>query len=92
MERIDWFKINERSQQKYANFMAALASLGTVLEDADRIVKAYTDAYETERPTGYAVVEPEELKDAAEDLTASLNSLVAKGRKHEAKLKAWEWS
>jgi hypothetical protein len=92
VERIDWFKINDRSKQKYDTFVAALGSLGMALEDADRLVKAYSHAYDAEKPTGWGIVEPEELFDAAEDLTESLNSLVIKARKHESKLKAWEWS
>lgn len=92
MERIDWFKINDRSKQKYDNFVTALDSLGIALEDADQIVKSYRDAYDEYKPVGWGVVEPEELFDAAEDLTESLNSLVVKARKHEAKLKSWEWT
>lgn len=92
MERIDWFKLNGRSKQKYDNFVAALDALGIALEDADQLVKAYSDAYNEHKPTGWGYVEPEELFDAAEDLNDSLNSLVVKARKHEAKLKSWEWT
>lgn len=92
MERIDWFKLNERSRQKYDTFVSALGSLGIALEDADKLVKHYRDAYDEAKPTGWGIVEPDELKDAAEDLTESLNSLVIKARKHESKLKSWEWT
>jgi hypothetical protein len=92
VERIDWFKLNDRSKQKYDNFVTALDALGMALEEADQLVKAYVHAYEREKPVGWGFVEPEEMFDAAEDLTESLNSLVVKARKHEAKLKAWEWS
>lgn len=91
MERIDWFKLNERSQKKYETFTAALGSLGVALEEADKLVKSYTDAYDTGNPIGWGVVEPEELTAAAADLNESLNSLVVKARKHEAKLRSWEW-
>lgn len=92
VERIDWFKLNGRSRQKYDTFIAALDSLGMALEDADQIVKAYSHAYDEHKPIGWGIVEPDELFDAAEDLTESLNSLVVKARKHEAKLKSWEWT
>lgn len=92
MERIDWFKLNERSKQKYENFVNALSALGMALEDADQLVRAYGHAYDTEKPTGWGYVEPDELFDAAEDLNDSMNSLVVKARKHESKLKSWEWT
>jgi hypothetical protein len=92
VERIDWLKLNGRSKQKYDTFVTALDSLGMALEDADQIVKAYGDACKDNLPIGWEIVEPEELFDAAEDLNESLNSLVVKARKHEAKLKAWEWT
>ncbi|GAB3236423.1 hypothetical protein GCM10027447_34760 [Glycomyces halotolerans] len=92
MDKIDWFKANERSLRKYENFTSALASLGVALEDTEKVVKQYLNA----APSGAAArnilhVEPEELKAALADLYESLNSLVAKARKHEAKLKSWEW-
>lgn len=92
MERIDWFKLNDRSKQKYDNFVSALDALGMALEDADTIARSYRDAYEAEKPTGWGIVEPDELIDAADDLTESLNSLVIKARSHESKLKSWEWT
>ena len=91
MERIDWFKLNERSQKKYETFTAALGSLGIALEDAEKLTKSYADAYGNGRPADWGIVEPEELTDAVADLNESLNSLVVKARKHEAKLRSWEW-
>lgn len=92
MERIDWFKVNDRSKKKYDTFISALDSLGMVLEEADQLVKAYSDAYENEKPTGWGVVEPPELTKAADDLNEGMNSLVVKARKYEANLKSWEWT
>jgi hypothetical protein len=90
VEKIDWFKANERSLRKYENFTSALAALGIALEDARKVIKnlmAEPVVYER----SFMHVEPEELKAAEGDLYESLNSLVAKSRKHESKLKSWEW-
>ena len=91
VEKIDWFKLNERSQKKYETFTASLTALGVALEDGEKLVRIYREVYEDEHPQGWGIVEPEELEAARDDLTESLNSLVAKARKHEAKLKSWEW-
>lgn len=90
MEKIDWFKANERSLRKYENFRSALAALGFALDVADTVVDKYVGATSS---SGRVLtrVEPEELKAAQRDLYESLNSLVAKAHKHEAKLKSWEW-
>ncbi|WP_100447022.1 hypothetical protein [Glycomyces xiaoerkulensis] len=92
MDKIDWFKANERSRRKYEHFMSSLDGLGLAIEEAEVVVGMYTAAAST-RPVGrgFMHVEPEELKGALNDLYESLNALVAKARRNEAKLKSWEW-
>jgi hypothetical protein len=87
--KIDWLGKNARSVRKYEQLMQHLDGVRFALEDAEKAVANYQPCTSS---GAWQTIEKDVLKKALNETFEDLNALRVKVVKHEAKLKAWEWS